>query len=68
MNSKPASDDLEFDLPTTEEDVAALRRARDLGRLSLRKAIETLSETSLPLGTPEQRRKTSEGWEPFSLE
>lgn len=58
--------DLERGLSTTKEDIAALRRIRYAGKLSLAEALEQLARPGLFSSPP--RRSTSEGWIPFSLE
>jgi hypothetical protein len=56
---------LDFFVPTTEEDIQALRRAREHGPFDLRN-LNLLSATyQFPHLRPPPR--TSEGWEPFSL-
>jgi hypothetical protein len=57
--------DLERDLPTTAEDVAALRRIRDSRRISFADYLRFLSRLELPAAA--RRRKTHEGQEPFEL-
>ena len=68
MSSKDRSNDLklESDLPTTEADIAAQRRAREISAMSLAEIMEYLSRIDFPL-TEERRRRTSAGWEPFEL-
>jgi hypothetical protein len=69
MTSKDHSEDLplELDIPTTEADVVALRRARDAGKLPFAEALEILSQLELPL--PEERlRKVAKGRPPFRLD
>ena len=68
MNSNRPSEDLSLELPTTDRDVAALRRAREAGTPSLLEALTRLSKLELPFAPVTQRRQTSEGWEPFVLE
>ncbi len=71
MSSPPRSDahlplPPGWEPPTTPEDVAALRRAREgAGRIDL----SDLSVLDPPafLPPPPPRRSTSEGWEPFRL-
>jgi len=66
MSSKrPEPLDLEKDLPTTAEDVAALRRARERRPLGFVDYLEFLSR--LPFPDHRVRRKTHEGHEPFEL-
>lgn len=69
MSSRPRSDEglLDLDLPTTQEDVEALRRARDDRSLTFAEALRTLSRLDLP--APEDPPlRLAIGWEPFSLE
>lgn len=66
MSSKrPEPLDLERDLPTTAEDVAALKRIREGRRLSFAEYLRFLSRQ--PSDGPSRRRKTHEGQEPFAL-
>lgn len=66
MSSKhPEPLDLERDLPTTAEDVAALKRLRESRRLGFADYLEFLSRLE-PLGG-KVRRKIHEGREPFEL-
>ncbi len=66
MSSKhPEPLDLERDLPTTPEDVAALKRIRERQRLGFADYLEFLSRLELP--THGVRRKTHKGYEPFEL-
>lgn len=71
MSSKRASegedlDRLEVDLPTTSEDVAALRRARERVRGGF--TLERVDLLRLPDWLPRPpRRRTFEGYEPFEL-
>ena len=58
--------ELERDLPTTAEDVAALRRIRETLRISFAEYLRYLSRLELPPGAA-RRRKTHEGQEPFEL-
>lgn len=71
MSSKRPSegsdlDRLEEDVPTTPEDVAALRSARERvrGRFTLEHMDLLRPSDRLPY---RPRRRTSEGWEPFEL-
>ncbi len=67
MSSKRAEPlDLHKDLPTTQEDIAALKRIRESRRLSFPEYLEWLSRLELP---PEVagRRRTHFGFEPFEL-
>jgi hypothetical protein len=56
--------ELERDLPTTAEDVAALKRIRESRRLSFAEYLRFLSRLQLPDRGP---RRTHEGQEPFEL-
>jgi hypothetical protein len=69
MRSKASPDALDFDrdLPTTAEDVEALRRARRIPTgLPGWREVELLV-AALPPAAREQSRKTHEGFEPFEL-
>ena len=70
MSSKRSSENsiLDLELPTSQRDIEALRRARDsAGHTTLADALQRLSQVAhLPLSTT--RRATSEGWADFSLE
>ena len=67
MSSKrPEPLDLERDLPTTAEDVAALRRIRESRKISFAEYLRFLSRLRLPTGAA-RPRKTHEGQEPFEL-
>jgi hypothetical protein len=55
--------DLERDIPTTPEDVAALRRIKESRRVSFAEYLRFLSR----LAPPPVRRKTHQGYEPFEL-
>ena len=69
MSSKPHSDKkvLDLNLPTTQEDIEALRRARRENPLSLAATLELLSRLDIP-APKESPRRLAAGWEPFSLE
>jgi len=58
---------LDFQLPTTSTDVAALRRARRQKALSLSEALAVLSRIDLGPGRDTSRR-TAAGWKAFSLD
>ncbi len=59
--------DLQRDLPTNREDVIALRRAREAGRLSFVGYLEFLSNFP-PLSIPKLRsRRGPTGIRPFEL-
>lgn len=72
MSSKRASEEspdldrIAEDIPTTPEDVEALRRARQRARegFTLEQVHLLEPPDRLPRGP---RRRTSEGWEPFEL-
>ena len=67
MSSKRAEPlDLERDLPTTPEDVAALKRIRESRRLEFREYLVWLSRLQWPTGAA-RRRRTHRGFEPFEL-
>lgn len=67
MSSKRAEPlDLDKDLPTTPEDIAALKRIRESRRLPFREYLEWLSRLELP-PEAEGRRRTHSGCEPFEL-
>ena len=57
---------LEIDLPTTEEDVAMLRRLRDQPDFSFPRVLQWLSDHSTLFGEPTARR-SAEDWTPFEL-
>jgi len=57
---------LEQDLPTTEEDIEALRRARNAGHTDMSSFVRALSRLKVPQQTL-RRRGTHEGYEPFEL-
>jgi hypothetical protein len=63
-SKRPEPLDLERDLPTTAEDVAALKRIREGRRISFAEYLRFLSRLQLPARVP---RKTHEGHEPFEL-
>lgn len=71
MSSKRASDErhrprLALDLPTTPEDLMALRRARELARG--RFTLEQVDHLDPPDWLPRRpRRRTFQGYEPFEL-
>lgn len=71
MSSKRSSeglglDRIEEDVPTTPDDAAALRRARE--RVGRGFTLERMNELQVPDWLPHPpRRRTSEGWEPFEL-
>ena len=69
MSSRAYSDEtlFDFELPTTREDIEALRRARQYTFMSFAEALLMLSRLELPsrLDLPQ---RTAHGWEPFSLE
>ena len=65
--SEPSSlDRIEIDIPTSPEDVEALRRARE--RAGGRFTLERINDLALPEWLPRpRRRRTFEGYEPFEL-
>lgn len=67
MSSKTHSENAipEIDLPTTDRDVEALRRARSAG---MRPLAEVLARLSRLEHLASQKRVTSEGWEAFVLD
>lgn len=68
MSSNESSEflDLETDLPTTEADVAALRRLRHTVELTLAEALDLLSDSDL-FALERADRIASGDWEPFQL-
>lgn len=58
--------DLALDIPTTEEDIAALRRAAAIRVEDPFAAIQRLND-ALPPEARTQSRKTHEGWAVFEL-
>jgi hypothetical protein len=65
-SKRPEPLDLERDLPTTTEDVAALRRIRESRRVPFAEYLRFLSRLQMP-DRAARRRKTHEGQEPFEL-
>jgi hypothetical protein len=63
-SKRPDPLDLEKDLPTTPEDVAALRRVREIRRISFADFLRFLSRYE---GPAPSRRKTFAGYAPFEL-
>lgn len=63
-SKRPEALDLERDLPTTAEDVAALKRIREGRRLSFAEYLRFLSRLQLPDRGP---RQTHEGQDRFEL-
>lgn len=66
-NEKDQADELQFEVPTTEEDVRALRAVRRLGVPTFAEHIRWLSRQPVDheaLG----KRKLPIGYEPFTLE
>ena len=57
---------LEEDLPTTEEDIEALRQARKAGQTDMSSYVRALSRMKIPHEIL-RRRNTHEGHEPFEL-
>ena len=68
MNSRKRSPlaDFELDIPTTEEDIAALRRAAAIPVEDPFAAIQRLND-ALPPKARSQSRKTHKGWADFEL-
>jgi hypothetical protein len=67
MSSKRAEPlDLERDLPTTPEDVAALKRIRESHRLEFREYLVWLSRFQWPREAA-NRKRTHRELEPFEL-
>lgn len=69
MSSKKTFEllDLERDIPTTPEDVAALRRNRPPADPEILLHLERLRADRLPGAQPPPRRKTFRGGAPFEL-
>jgi hypothetical protein len=69
MSSKKTFEllDLERDIPTTPEDVAALRRNRPPADPDILRHLDRLRADRLPGAPPRPRRKTFGGCEPFEL-
>lgn len=65
-NDDLALANLEQDLPTTAEDVEALRRAREAGHTDMSGYVQALARLKVPLEVL-RRRGTHEGSEPFEL-
>lgn len=59
--------DLDRDLPTTAEDVAALRRARSLDRLDLDGYLRLLAQLPVPTLSELRARRGAMGDRPFEL-
>ena len=57
---------LELDIPTTQEDIAALRRAAAIPVADPFAAIQRLND-ALPPEARNQSRETHEGWADFEL-
>ncbi len=57
---------LEQDLPTTEEDIEALRQARKAGQTDMSSFVRALSRLRVSHEAL-RRRGTHEGYEPFEL-
>ncbi len=58
---------LEHDLPTTREDVLALRRARHSGRMNFEQYLEFLANFPPPTPSALRARKGPTGDKPFEL-
>lgn len=69
MSSKLRSRErlLDLDLPTTQEDIEALHRARRENPLSLAATLRILSKLQLS-GPQDSPRPLATGWEPFDLD
>ena len=69
MSSRGHSDHMRIDLeiPTSRDDVVALREARHLSPTSLAEALEQLSQLELELDPPARTRTTSAGVPEFVL-
>ena len=65
MKSKTPELDLDTDLPTTEDDVVALRRIKEERRVDFADYLRWLSKLELPASR--RPRKTHDGFEPFEL-
>jgi hypothetical protein len=65
-SKRPEPLDLERDLPTTAEDVAALKTIRESRRISFADYLNFLSRQK-PSGASGRRRKTHDGDDPFEL-
>ncbi len=67
MSSKKLSETTspEIDLPTTDRDIEALRRARSAGVRPLAEVFARLSRLEL---VSTRKRTTSKGWEAFVLD
>lgn len=57
---------LEQDIPTTEEDIEALRRARKAGQTDMSSFVRALSRLKIPYEVL-RHRGTHEGHDPFEL-
>lgn len=66
-SNSPEPLDLEKGLTTTPEDIAALKRVREMRRLSFADYLRWLSRYEAPLKSLRRSRKTQEGHEPFEL-
>ena len=66
-NDSPKALDLERDLPTTAEDVAALKRLRGIPRLDGEGYLRFLASFEPPSHAELRSRKGPWGEEPFSL-
>ena len=68
MSSKkiPKTLNLERDLPTTREDISALRRAHSQTSTDLVHYLRTLSRMKFPKNVL-RRRRTHKSYEPFTL-
>jgi len=59
--------DLERDLPTTAEDVAALRRAKTILRLDLESYLRFLRQVPAPTASSLRTKRGPRGDRPFEL-
>jgi hypothetical protein len=66
-DDSPDAFDLERDLPTTAEDVAALRRIREVPRLDGESYLRFLASFEPPSHEELRSRKGPRGERPFSL-
>ena len=66
-SDSPEPLDLERDLPTTVEDIAALRRLRNRPRLSLEEYLAFLRSLGSPPASGLRSRKGPRGDRPFDL-
>jgi hypothetical protein len=67
MKSKDSYEFLDLSLPTTKEDIFALRRARGAATLSFASYLEFLANFAPPSATTLRKRKGPAGITPFKL-